>query len=255
MNSIGDFLRARRALVSPADVGLPDAGERRVPGLRREELAAAAGVSVDYYVRLEQGRDRHPSAQVLDALARALKLDEDGAAHLHRLVAPPRTKRGELPRGARELVERNAAPAVAWSHRMDVLAASPLAVALAPMYRLGTNLARAVFLDPWVRQLHPGWEAMARNVTAMVRARTAVPDPGLDELIAELTAASPDFARLWPRHDVRTTAAPRKVFRHPVAGELTLGRELLNVPGGEWTVLIYHAEPGSRSANALARLG
>ncbi|MFF4598689.1 helix-turn-helix domain-containing protein [Amycolatopsis sp. NPDC001319] len=254
MNAIGDFLRARRALVSPADVGLPDAGPRRVPGLRREELAAVAGVSVDYYVRLEQGRDRHPSPQVLDALARALRLGDDGAAHLHRLASPPRVTGGELPAGVRELVEHNAAPALVWGRRMDVLAASPLAVALAPMYRPGTNLARAFFLDPSVRSLHPHWAAMARNVTAMLRARTALRDPALDALVAELLAASPDFARLWPRHDVRTNAAPRKVFRHPVAGELSLGRQVLTVPGGEWDVLIYHAEPGSPAADALGRL-
>ncbi|WIX81984.1 hypothetical protein QRX50_15075 [Amycolatopsis carbonis] len=95
---------------------------------------------------------------------------------------------------------------------------------------------------------------MALNVTAMLRARTALPDPALDTLVAELLAASPDFARLWPRHDVRTNAAPRKVFHHPAVGELSLGRQVLTVPGGEWDVLIYHAEPGSAAAHALARL-
>jgi transcriptional regulator with XRE-family HTH domain len=165
-NLIGEYLRARRELVRPEHVGLPDlASRRRVPGLRREEVAMLAGVSTDYYVRLEQGRDQHPSQQVLDALARALQLDDDAAAHLGRLATPPARRRRKSPRpekvpaGILQLIESwSQTPALVQGRYMDVLAVNPLATALAPYYVAGANIVRAAFLDPRVRDMYEDWD-------------------------------------------------------------------------------------------------
>ena len=189
-NLIGEYLRARRELVRPEDVALPDlGGRRRVPGLRREEVALLAGVSIDYYVRLEQGRDQHPSEQVLDALARALQLDDDAAAHLRRLARPPARRRRGAPRPERPpagivaLIECwTETPAVVEGRYTDVLAANSLALALAPYYAVGTNLVRATFLDPRVRDRYEDWEQITESAVAALREAawhgTARPSPG-----------------------------------------------------------------------------
>ena len=177
-NALGEYLRARRELVSPESAGIPHIGRRRVPGLRRDELSLLAGVSTDYYVRLEQGRDRHPSAQVLDALARALQLDDDATAHLHALAGPERRthhsgqRPDRVPPSIQQLIAGwHATPAYVQGRRLDVLAANPLASALSPMFTPGVNLLRAAFLDPSVRTLFGDqWESLAHNTIAGLRA-------------------------------------------------------------------------------------
>ncbi|MEV6624388.1 helix-turn-helix domain-containing protein [Amycolatopsis sp. NPDC051106] len=260
-NRLGEFLRARRGLVRPADAGLPDLAERRVPGLRRDELAALAGVSPEYYARLEQGRDRNPSEQVLTSLARALRLDADTEAHLRRLVHPPRAGAPgpeRLAPGLQELIDAwPDTPALVWGRHLDVLAANALAVALAPRYAPGTNLFRSFFLDPASRALHPDWEAMAGNVTAILRrlAGAAPDDRRLTGLVSELTAGSTAFARHWSRHDARRTTTAVKRFTHPTAGELELAKHAFTVPGAdEQTLVVYRAEPDSPAAARLRRL-
>ncbi|WP_169949095.1 helix-turn-helix domain-containing protein [Microbispora sp. H11081] len=265
-NALGSFLKARRALVRPEDAGLPAFGRRRVAGLRRDELAALAGVSLAYLTRLEQGRDRNPSEQVLDALGAALRLDADLTAHLHALARDasrpnggPARRPPERPApGAGSLLDAwVGVPAYLRGRRFDVLAANARAMALAPMYRPGRNLVRDVFLDPYARALFPQWDAVAAGSVAALRAVASADlgDPALRELVEELSAASEDFRRLWERHDVRPTRDETKEFAHPVAGPLVLRRHSLTVAGTDGQVVIaYQAEPGTPSAAALARL-
>jgi transcriptional regulator with XRE-family HTH domain len=264
MNRLGEFLRARRALVQPDDVGLPDVGRRRVSGLRRSEVAMLAGVSVDYYVRLEQGRDTHPSEQVLDALARVLRLNDDEIAHLHELARPaPR------PRRARSRPER-VRPGVlrlleSWSHnpawilgrRMDVLAYNDLALMIHPTLRSERNVVRMVFLDPEAREIYADWEGVARETVATLRAAAGadLDDPGLTELVGEVSLKSPDFRRLWARHEVKAKAAGSKRILHPMVGELELNYETFAVADAPGQLLVaYHAEAGSATERALALL-
>ncbi|MEV1198810.1 helix-turn-helix domain-containing protein [Microbispora rosea] len=263
-NTLGSFIKARRALVRPEDAGLPALGRRRVAGLRRDELAALAGVSLAYLTRLEQGRDRNPSEQVLDALGAALRLDADLTAHLHALArdaSRPNGGQARRPRdrpapGAGSLLDAWVGiPAYLRGRRFDVLAANGPAMALAPMYRPGRNLVRDVFLDPGARALFPQWDAVAAGSAAALRAGADLGDPALRELVEELSAASEDFRRLWERHDVRPTRDETKEFAHPVAGPLVLRRHSLTVGGTDGQVVIaYQAEPGTPSAAALARL-
>ena len=264
-NRLGEFLRARRALVTPDDVGLPDLGRRRVAGLRREELALLAGVSVDYYVRLEQGRDTHPSEQVLDALARALCLDHDTTAHLHDLARPaPRRRRPrERPERVRPGVLRlreswSAIPAFVLGRRMDVLAFNALAGMLHDGFRTERNMVRLVFLDPAARDTFPDFDGVAQETVATLRAAAGadLDDPRLVELVGELSLKSDDFRRLWARHEVREKASGTKRMLHPMVGEIVLGYETLRVNDApEQLVVGYHAEPGSASERALALLG
>jgi transcriptional regulator with XRE-family HTH domain len=263
-NLIGEYLRARRELVRPEDVGLPDLGRRRVPGLRREEVAMLAGVSTDYYVRLEQGRDQHPSEQVVEALARALQLDDDATAHLHRLAhQPPRRRRPprrpeRVPAGVQQLIASlSETPAYVYGRYMDVLAANRLASALVPFYRPGENLVRAAFLDPLVRDMYEDWDGVTEGAAAGLRALVGpdVDDPRLAELVGELSVRSERFRQLWARHDVRPKRAGKSHMDHPQVGPLDLGYEKLPIPNTDGqTLVVYHAEPGSRSAQALSLL-
>ena len=264
-NPIGEYLRARRELVRPEDVELPDAGShRRVPGLRREEVAMLAGVSADYYVRLEQGRDQHPSAQVLDALARALQLDEHATAHLHRLAAPPVRRRRRSPRPEkvpasilRLIASWSHTPAYVYGRYMDVLAANPLATAVAPYHAPGHNLVRAAFLDPRVRDMYADWEYVTESTVAGLRALVGpdVDDPRLNELVGELSVRSERFRQLWARHDVRPKRSGISLLDHPQVGPLELSYEKLPIPDTNCqTLVIYHTEPGTPSAQALALL-
>jgi transcriptional regulator with XRE-family HTH domain len=264
-----EFLRTRRARLTPEDAGLPPGeGQRRVPGLRREELAALAGVSVDYYVRLEQGRSMSVSASVLDAVARALRLDDDERTHLFELAKPPARARRRSPArpqrvrpGVRQLLDGLPTPAFVTGRRLDVLATNHLARALLcdfdalpPAQR---NHARWVFLDPAARELYADWEAVARDNVAVLRmdAGRHPDDPELSALIGELTVKDEDFARWWAQHDVLRRGYGTKVYRHPVVGELTVGYEAFPVAGDpEQTLFVYTVEPGSRSAEALALL-
>ncbi len=263
VNLIGEYLRARRELIRPEDAGLRDNGHRRVPGLRRDELAMLAGISTEYYTRLEQGRDRRPSPQVLDAIARALGLDEDATAHLHALGTPsaPRRRRPERVRpGVQLLLDAwQTTPAYVQGPFQDVLAANDLAVALSPIFTPGGNILRAVLLDPAVQEFLPGWQQRIGSLVAALRLMTGpdVDDPRLTDLVGELSVKSDLFRRLWSRHD----AAPHPGggvhrMRHPVVGDLELRYEKFAVTGADGQLLVvYHAVPGSPSADALSLLG
>jgi transcriptional regulator with XRE-family HTH domain len=264
-NALGEYLRARRELVSPESAGVPHIGRRRVPGLRRDELSLLAGVSTDYYVRLEQGRDRNPSPQVLDALARALQLDDEATAHLHALAGPERRAhrsgqpRERVPPSIQQLIAGwQGTPAYVQGRRLDVLAANPLATALSPQFTPGVNLLRTAFLDPAVRTLYGDqWESLAHTTIAGLRARIGpeVDDP-LNELVGELSVRSDHFRSLWARHDIRARiSGGRRHMYHPRVGELELHYENLQISGTDGqTLIIYHADPGSRTEQALALL-
>jgi transcriptional regulator with XRE-family HTH domain len=264
-NLIGEYLRARRELVQPEGIGLPSLGSRRrVPGLRREEVALLAGVSTDYYVRLEQGRDQHPSAQVLDALARALQLDEYATAHLHRLATPSSRRRRKsarperVPPGILQLISSwSETPAYVLGRYMDVLAANSLVTALYPYCAAGENMVRAAFLDLRVRDMYEDWERVTETTVAGLRALVGpdVDDPRLNELVGELSVRSERFRQLWARHDARPKRGGTTRVHHPQIGVLELSYEKLPLPDtGCQTLVVYHAEPGSRSAQGLALL-
>ena len=262
-NVIGEYLRARRELVQPEEVGLPNLGRRRTPGLRREEVAMLAGVSADYYIRLEQGRDQHPSAQVLDALARVLQLDEDATAHLHGLAQPPPRRRHRSsperpPASAVALMMSwSTTPAYIFGRYLDVLAANPLATALAPWFTPGENLLRGAFLDPRRRELRPDWKRSLGGVVAALRANVGpdVDDPRLTELVGELSLRSEEFRQLWARHDARPKGSGTTVLHHPQVGRLELSYTKFPIPDTDrQTLSVYHAAPGSSSERALALL-
>ncbi|TDD01967.1 XRE family transcriptional regulator [Nonomuraea deserti] len=263
-NLLGQFLRARRELLRPEDLGLPHGARRRVAGLRREEVAQLAGVSTDYYVRLEQGRERHPSAQVVDALARALALEEDAAAHLHRLAGPSAGRRPALrreqvsPHLLRMMQAWPHTPAVVLGHCLTVLAGNSLGKALFSGHAHSDDLVRLVFLDGDARQFYPDWDRVAANTVAGLRAvaGTDPDDPQLIEVVGELSLKSEAFRTLWARHDIRQKTHETKRFRHPLVGELTLHYESLTVNGAPGQQLVvYQADPGSASEEALTLLG
>ncbi|WP_308250393.1 helix-turn-helix transcriptional regulator [Sphaerisporangium fuscum] len=268
---LGEFLRSRRARLRPEELGLPSfGGRRRVPGLRREELAQLAGVSVDHYVRLEQGRTLHFSEEVLDAVARALRLDPVEREHLHRLARPwsesDRAQAAPEPQrvrpGLRRLLDSAAdVPAYIVGRNTDVLAWNRLAAALIidfgalpPRER---NLARLVFLDEGMRSLYADWRGKASDVAAYLRldAGRHPGDPRTSELIDELSAASPDFQEAWAEHKLKDKTHGRYVYLHPVVGRLDLGFETLRLPDDPDQALIAHTVgEGSPSETALRLL-
>ncbi|MEU7107341.1 helix-turn-helix domain-containing protein [Streptomyces stramineus] len=270
---LGEFLRTRRARLQPEDVGLVAYGaRRRVPGLRREELAQLAGVSVAYYTRLEQGQSGNASDGVLDALARALRLTPDEHAHLRNLARPGRAARRPAARaqsagpGVRQLVAALGVPAAVLDLRYDVLAWNPLGHALlaghldaaAPGRPDGRpNTQRLLFLDGHARELYPRWEEEARRAVSALRlaAGEHPEDRRLAELIGELTMRSEEFAALWSRHPVRACTSGTKEFHHPLVGSMTLEFEMMRLPdtGGQG-LLAFSAEPGSPSEAALSLL-
>jgi hypothetical protein len=222
-------------------------------------------VSIDYLVRLEQGRDHHPSTQVLDALARALQLDEHATEHLYALGQPSTRPRRRLnsERAAEGVVQLLASwpatPAFVHGRLMDVLAANPLARALSAIYTPGVNLVRATFLDPGVRELGgKGWPELAQSITANLRTQVGArpEDPALEELVGELSVRSNDFRRMWAHHDVRPRASSGiTTLEHPQVGPLVLRYEKLAIADGDGVALvIYHADPETTSAQSLQLL-
>ena len=263
-SELGSFLRARRGRVDPGDHGLPAHGVRKVSGLRREEIAVLASISVDYYTRLEQGRERNPSRQVLDALAEALGLDEDGRDHLFGLagLVPGRPAGRPLPTVhpdlARLMEAWPATPALVIGPALDVLARNALARALFGGLAEQDNLARIVFSDPGSRRFYVDWQRSAEATVASLRASAAAfpGEPRVVALVAELEASSPAFAELWAHQDVRGKRRDAKRLDHPDVGRLELSYETFDVrsaPGQQ--LVVYQAEPGSRSAQGLALLG
>jgi transcriptional regulator with XRE-family HTH domain len=271
---VRDFLMSRRAKLTPEEAGLSGGVNRRVAGLRRAEVAVLAGVSVEYYSRIERGHIAGASSSVLDAISRALKLDETERAHLFDLA---RAADGvTLSRRARRRPDKQSPsrPALQWTleaitegvafvrnSRMDLLATNALGRAFyAPMIGDGgrtANLARFQFLDPASHDFYPDWELFAEMCVAVMRAEAGRDphDRTMQDLVGELSTRSDVFRRLWGAHDVRTHGAGTKRFRHPVAGELVLAYEELTVtadPG--LAMLIYTAEPGSPSAERLSLL-
>ncbi len=267
---VREFLTSRRARITPEQAGLPIYGSRRVPGLRREEVAMLAGVSVDYYSKLERGNLSGVSEAVLDAISRALQLDEAERAHLFDLArsvttsVPASTRRGSSPSSVRPAVQRlleamDGAPAFARNGRFDILAANPLGRALyAPLYdhaRGGlVNQARFLFLSPHAQAFWDNWERSARTTVSILRREAGHSpfDTALTSLVGELSTRSDPFRQLWASHDVKHGGAGRKVFNHPDVGRLDLTFESLEVkadPGV--TLLVYGAEPDTASADAL----
>jgi transcriptional regulator with XRE-family HTH domain len=261
-NTLGGYLRARRELVLPEHVGLPVTGVRRVAGLRREEVAMLAGISSDYYLRLEQGRDRNPSVQVLEALARVLQLDEAATDYMLNLAAPRpkkrrRPRRETVPPSIRQLLGVIGLPAFVEGRYFDVLAANDLAVALAPSLRVGQNRLISMFLDPAEKALYVDWEKGSASILASFRQVIGgdTDDPRFVELVGELSLSSEHFRRLWARQDVYARVDAPIRLRHPQVGVMTLNREKLPIFGVTGQILaIYHAEPGTDSAEKLALL-
>jgi transcriptional regulator with XRE-family HTH domain len=264
-NPLGEYVRARRELVTPEQAGVPAFGVRRVPGLRREEVALLAGISADYYLRLEQGRDRNPSAQVLESIARVLRLDEAATAHLLRLGAGGTRRRRPRPRPRKETVAPGITkllatlplPALVEGRYFDVLAANSLATALSPRFTAGANRLRSLFLDPAEQALYPNWESAVGGMVAAFRRSvgTDTDDPRFIELVGELSLASPLFSRLWARHDVQACEAAPKDIDHPQVGGLRLNRERLSIDGSPGqTLVLYHPDPGTDAADKLTLL-
>ena len=260
---LGDYLRARRDLVQPEDVGVAaGGGHRRVPGLRREEVAILAGISTEYYLRLEQGRDLHPSDQVLTALARVLRLDVFGAAYLHQLAhtvpAVPSVEGDAVDRSIQWLIDSwPTTAAVIHNRYVDVLATNALARALSPTFRVGVNNVLSLLIDPADRAFHRGWEELTARSVALLRSLSGqrTDDPRLRALVDELSARSERFRALWNRNDVVLVSNGRHELFHPEVGDLTLHFARLPLLGTDnHSIFLYQAEPGSPSAAALASL-
>lgn len=276
-----EFLRSRRARLTPDQVGLvPTGGLRRVPGLRREEVAMLAGVSVDYYTRLEKGNLRTASDQVLDAIAGALRLDDAERVHLFDLARVARSGRGvrgtgapgeeagsaQVPESLRRLLTgMPGVPAMICNGRLDIVAVNPLARALyAPVFDSPTstpagvaNLARFRFLDPASRVFYPRWEESARTPVGLLRLQAGHRpfDRALSNLIGELCTRSAEFRELWAAHDVRSHDTGVKHLCHPVVGELALDFDAMTVDADRTLrFLAYTAAPGTPAAAALAEL-
>lgn len=264
---LGDFLRARRGRLHPRDVGLEPGGRRKVAGLRREELALLAGLSTDYYQRMEQGREVRPSDDVLDALAGALVLDDEERRHLFTLARAarrpvrPRVDRGpeRVPDGTRRLLHALATPALVLGRHLDLLAWNPHAEALLgdpaehPSDRL--NMLLLMFDDPRTGdRTCPDWERQALDYIGMMRAAVATDPthPRATAVVGELTIRSAEFRRLWTRHDVRESVSGTKTFRLPEVGDVVLHWDTYPLPGSPGPVLlVFTAEPGSPDADRL----
>jgi transcriptional regulator with XRE-family HTH domain len=271
MTEFGRFLLARRGDLRPEDVGLPaGTGTRRTPGLRREELAALAGVSIDYYVRLERGKETHPSPSVVEALAGALRLNEEERGFLRELAARaarrapeprPLPSRRIRPTVMQLLETLRPNPAYVVSRTNDLLAANPGGLRLFPGIadwpEQQRNTVRYVFLHPAARELWTDWEQKAKGCVAQLRALAGTdPDaPDLASLVGELIVKSPDFNRLWERYEVRTIGDGEKTLRHPEVGTMTLSHEGLSLNRAQGQrLIVYMAPPGSPDHDAMTLL-
>ncbi|KOV78881.1 helix-turn-helix transcriptional regulator [Nocardia sp. NRRL S-836] len=254
---LGEFLKAHRARVDPKDAGLPSHTPRKVTGLRREEVAVLAGVSADYYARLEQGRETNPSAQVLDALSRALRLDADARAHLHRLagvVAEEGHETNVVSPELRQLMSgMHDMPAFVMNSLLDILAMNALAEALYEPFTPADNAARMTFLDPAATSFYPRWHWVAQSTVAHLRQTADPRSRRLERMVAELSR-NPVFEELWEQHEVRGKTQDAKEFVHPAVGRLQLAYHSFDVreaPGQ--SLVVYQAEPGP-NADALRLL-
>jgi transcriptional regulator with XRE-family HTH domain len=270
-NDLAGFLRSRRERLTPVVAGIePGAAARRVPGLRREELAELAGVSVGYYTRLEQGASSSASAAVVDALAAALQLDPAEHEHLRILASPrrptrPRSARSKLRPSVRELLAAvSATPAIVIDHRADVLAWNRMGHALlaghvdfdAPDGRIRPNIARMLFLDAHHRALYRQWEDKAQvTVAALHQAVARNPaDPRLEHLVGQLATDSAEFAWMWARRPVRTCSYYQRELDHPVIGRVTLANETVTLPDDDQQIGLFYARAGTSDADALTLL-
>ncbi|MGW3176848.1 helix-turn-helix domain-containing protein [Streptomyces sp. NPDC001153] len=266
---LSEFLRSRRARLKPEDVGLPDFGRhRRVPGLRREELAQLAGVSVAYYTRLEQGNGRNVSAEVLGSIARALRLSDAEHAHLTHLAKPkshkkkPAARQQQVRVALRQLLDTmDGVPAYIVGRRSEILAWNRMAAAVfgdwGELPAAERNWARLVFLRPDYRELFVDWEQKAIDIVCALRmdAGCHPDDPRLSALVGELSVKSEEFRRLWATHDVKEKSHGVKHLHHPLVGDLALNFESFRLTGdAEQSLITYHAEPGSASADSLRLL-
>ncbi|UZX01626.1 helix-turn-helix domain-containing protein [Arthrobacter sp. CDRTa11] len=285
--AMGSFLRKRRAALSPGDVGLMDYGTRRVPGLRREEVAMMAGMSVTYYARLEQGQHVNASDSVINSLSRALALTEAEGKHLRDLSGIRRRKPASsqhsqnggphptrahyakpdhVREGTKRLVDAMAVPAVVVGKRTEVIAwnkaghslvASHLDYSSAEDPVARPNLTRMLFLDDGTRTLYPNWRSEAGRAVASLRLLSGrfSDDTELAGLVGELTLKSPEFALMWAEHPVENCMSGQKLLNHPEHGRLDLGFEVLTMPDDSGhRILTYTAAPGSRPAAILAGL-
>ena len=275
---LGEFLASRRARITPDQVGLPvyDAGKRRVPGLRRGEVATLAGLSVDYYTQLERGKAAGVSESVLDAIARALQLDEAERSHLadlHRSVTTSPQRARSRPRRTttvrpmlRRLLDALTVPAMVGNARQDLVTANVLGYAFyAPLYpdperpdpTVPVNFARFCFLDPAAHEFYPDWDFMADVMVNNLRTEAGRDpyDRDLSDLVGELSTRSEEFRVRWAKHNVRLHRTGTKRFHHPVVGDLEVGYETLPLPADPGLALtVYSAEPATPSADALSLL-
>ncbi len=272
---VRDFLAGRRARLTPRDVGLPSTGRRRVPGLRREEVALLAGVSTEWYTRLEKGHIVGVSASVLDGVARALRFDDEERDYLHELARATQPRRNPdgpatqtqalVPSVQWMLDSMTMSPAFVTNGRWDVLASNALARSLfspqleSPFSGEQVNVARYHFLDPGAQEFYADWDATSTIVVALLRAEAGrhPEDKVLRKLVEELSLLSPAFRTRWAAHQVRMRNSGRKAFRHPVAGTIALDYHTLELPSpasAGQLLTIYAAEPGSPAEDQLRLL-
>lgn len=264
--ALAQFLRVRRRAVQPADVGLPTNGRRRVAGLRRDEVARLAGISVAYYQRLEQGRDRHPSESVIRGIARALQLDPDAARYLRDLAGRRESgqqrrhpERGpQLNPAVQELIDSwPLTPALVYrSHTLTVVAANGLALALSPLFGPGHNSLRALFFEPEMRAFFRNWDELATQAVPYLRSLLGADrdDPELIDLVGELSVGSAQFRQLWQRHEVKRSTRGLMMINHPQVGPLDLHYQQLILSESRHLLVPYWADPGSPSEAKLRAL-
>lgn len=259
--ALAEFLRARREQVQPADVGLPRGDRRRVAGLRREEVATLAGISAEYYLRLEQGRERQPSDQVLQGIGRALQLNEDAVEYLRDLVrpAPPKPERRKRSRkavdiGLQTLIDSwPLTPARIQDSSYTVLAANPLSLKVSPMFAPGVNALREVFLRPEMREYYRDWDGLTAQAVPSLRSMvgSGSADPDFVRLIGELSIGSERFRTLWARQGVTQRATGVIEIDHPQVGNLDLHYQQLVLPDSGLILVVFWADTGSSSEEKL----